>query len=585
MNISNVISLLGGIALFLFGMGLMGDGLKKVAGSQMEIILYRLSGTPLKGLLLGAGVTAVIQSSSATSVMLVGFVNSGMMKTQQAISVIHGALIGTSITGWIICLSYLGESGGLASLLSTSTIAALFAIVGIVVRMTAKRAATKHASDILLGFTVLMFGMQTMSGAVSPLKDSPQFISLLTTFSHPLVGIVVGAVFTAVLQSASAAVGILQALSATGAINFTVAYPLILGIAVGASVPVLLSAIGAKVDGRRTAFLYLIIEVIAAILFAALYYGLDAAVGLGIGSWKMDPFTIAGVNTIFRVLTAIFLMPFNRQFVRFAEKLIRISESEESDNAALARLDERFLQHPQLALEQSRLTVNDMATMSAGTFGAAAQLVWKYSADGFGKVERMENLIDEFEDKIGTYLVKLNTSELNVKQNEDVSMFLRTISDFERISDHAMNTAEVAQKMNENKVSFSGDAAAELRVLTAAVEEILSLAIGAFTTGDIEKAYAVEPLEDHIDDLCEAMKQHHVTRLQSGVCTINQGFPFNDLITNYERVADHCSNIAIAMIELNQDDFDMHGYLIDLKKQHAHRFDEYYKTYTEKYKF
>ena len=585
MALSNIISLFGGIALFLFGMGLMGDGLKKVAGSQMEIILYRLSGTPLKGLLLGAGVTAVIQSSSATSVMLVGFVNSGMMKTQQALSVIHGALIGTSITGWIICLSYLGESGGLASLLSTSTIAALFAIVGIVVRMTAKRAATKHASDILLGFTVLMFGMQTMSGAVSPLKDSPQFIALLTTFSHPLVGIVVGAVFTAVLQSASAAVGILQALSATGAINFTVAYPIILGIAVGASVPVLLSAIGAKVDGRRTAFLYLIVEVVAAVLFAALYYGLDAAVGLGIGSWKMDPFTIAGVNTIFRVLTAIFLMPFNRQFVKLAEKLIRISESEESDNAALARLDERFLQHPQLALEQSRLTVNDMATMSAGAFGAAAQLVWKFSADGFGKVERMENLIDEFEDKIGTYLVKLNTSELNVKQNEDVSKFLRTISDFERISDHAMNTAEVAQKMNESKVGFSGDAAAELRVLTAAVEEILSLAIGAFTTGDIEKAYAVEPLEDRIDDLCETMKQHHVSRLQSGVCTISQGFPFNDLITNYERVADHCSNIAIAMIELNQDDFDMHGYLIDLKEQHAHRFDEYYKAYAEKYKF
>ena len=585
MALSNIISLFGGIALFLFGMGLMGDGLKKVAGSQMEIILYRLSGTPLKGLLLGAGVTAVIQSSSATSVMLVGFVNSGMMKTQQALSVIHGALIGTSITGWIICLSYLGESGGLASLLSTSTIAALFAIVGIVVRMTAKRAATKHASDILLGFTVLMFGMQTMSGAVSPLKDSPQFIALLTTFSHPLVGIVVGAVFTAVLQSASAAVGILQALSATGAINFTVAYPLILGIAVGASVPVLLSAIGAKVDGRRTAFLYLIVEVVAAVLFAALYYGLDAAVGLGIGSWKMDPFTIAGVNTIFRVLTAIFLMPFNRQFVKLAEKLVRISESEESDNAALARLDERFLQHPQLALEQSRLTVNDMATMSAGAFGAAAQLVWKFSADGFGKVERMENLIDEFEDKIGTYLVKLNTSELNVKQNEDVSKFLRTISDFERISDHAMNTAEVAQKMNESKVGFSGDAAAELRVLTAAVEEILSLAIGAFTTGDIEKAYAVEPLEDRIDDLCETMKQHHVSRLQSGVCTISQGFPFNDLITNYERVADHCSNIAIAMIELNQDDFDMHGYLIDLKEQHAHRFDEYYKAYAEKYKF
>ena len=585
MEISNIISLLGGIALFLFGMGLMGDGLKKVAGSQMEIILYRLSGTPLKGLLLGAGVTAVIQSSSATSVMLVGFVNSGMMKTQQALSVIHGALIGTSITGWIICLSYLGESGGIASLLSTSTIAALFAIIGILVRMTAKRAATRHTSDILLGFTVLMFGMQTMSGAVSPLKDSPEFIALLTTFSHPLIGIAVGAVFTAILQSASAAVGILQALSATGAINFTVAYPIILGIAVGASVPVLLSAIGAKVDGRRTAFLYLIVEVVAALLFAALYYGIDAAVGLGIGSWKMDPFTIAGVNTIFRVLTAVFLMPLNRQFVKLTERLIRVSESEKSENASLERLDERFLSHPQLALEQSRLTVNDMANMSAGAFGAAAQLVWKYSADGYGKVERMENLIDEFEDKIGTYLVRLNTSELNVKQNEDVSKFLRSISDFERISDHAMNTAEVAQKMNENKVSFSGDAAAELRVLTAAVEEILSLAIGAFTSGDLEKAYAVEPLEDRIDNLCEAMKQHHVTRLQSGVCTINQGFPFNDLITNFERVADHCSNIAIAMIELNQDDFDMHGYLIDLKEQHSHRFDEYFKAYAEKYKF
>ena len=585
MEISNIISLLGGIALFLFGMGLMGDGLKKVAGSQMEIILYRLSGTPLKGLLLGAGVTAVIQSSSATSVMLVGFVNSGMMKTQQALSVIHGALIGTSITGWIICLSYLGESGGIASLLSTSTIAALFAIIGILVRMTAKRAATRHTSDILLGFTVLMFGMQTMSGAVSPLKDSPEFIALLTTFSHPLIGIAVGAVFTAILQSASAAVGILQALSATGAINFTVAYPIILGIAVGASVPVLLSAIGAKVDGRRTAFLYLIVEVVAALLFAALYYGIDAAVGLGIGSWKMDPFTIAGVNTIFRVLTAVFLMPLNRQFVKLTERLIRVSESEKSENASLERLDERFLSHPQLALEQSRLTVNDMANMSAGAFGAAAQLVWKYSADGYGKVERMENLIDEFEDKIGTYLVRLNTSELNVKQNEDVSKFLRSISDFERISDHAMNTAEVAQKMNENKVSFSGDAAAELRVLTAAVEEILSLAIGALTSGDLEKAYAVEPLEDRIDNLCEAMKQHHVTRLQSGVCTINQGFPFNDLITNFERVADHCSNIAIAMIELNQDDFDMHGYLIDLKEQHSHRFDEYYKAYAEKYKF
>ena len=584
MGFADIILLLGGIALFLFGMGLMGDGLKNIAGSQMEIILYRLSGTPLKGLLLGAGVTAVIQSSSATSVMLVGFVNSGMMKPLQALSVIHGALIGTSITGWIICLSYLGESGGIASLLSTSTIAALFAIIGILVRMRAKKASHRHMSDILLGFTVLMFGMQTMSGAVSPLKESPAFISLLTTFSHPLVGILVGAAFTAILQSASAAVGILQALSATGAINFTVAYPIILGIAVGASVPVLLSAIGSKVDGRRTAFLYLFVELVAAILFAVLYYGLDAAFHFGIGAWQMDPFSVAAVNTAFRVLAALILMPFNRVFVGATEKIIRISESERSENAAFDRLDELFLSHPQLALEQSRLTVNDMADMAAQTFCEAADLLWNYKTEGYAGIERKENLVDEFEDRIGTYLVKLNTRELSVKQNEDSSKFLHTISDFERISDHAMNTAEVAQKMNENKIGFSGDAADELRVLTAAVEEILSLSIEAFKHDDLEKAYAVEPLEERIDELCDEMKLHHIERLKNGVCTLNQGFAFNDLITNFERVADHCSNIAIAMIELNRDDFDTHGYIINLKELHAHRFDEYYDKYSEKYR-
>ena len=584
MEISNVITLLGGIALFLFGMGLMGDGLKKVAGSKMELILFRLSGTPLKGLLLGAGVTAVIQSSSATSVMVVGFVNSGMMKTTQALSVIHGALVGTSITGWVICLSYLGGESGWASLLSTSTIAAFFAVAGILLRMASKKTVHKHAGDILLGFTVLMYGLQSMSGAVAPLKDSEPFLALLTTFSHPLVGILVGAAFTAILQSASAAIGILQALSATGAIRFDVAYPLILGIAVGASVPVLLSAIGAKVEGRRTAFLYLLVEVVAALLFAVLYYGLDAAVGLGLSGWRMDPFSVAAVNTIFRVLTALFLMPFNRRFISLAEKLIRISETERSENAAFDRLDERFLSHPRLALEQSRLTVNDMAKTARAAYSEAVGLIWSYSADGFAGVERKENLVDEFEDRIGTYLVKLNTRELSVKQNEDSSKFLHTISDFERISDHAMNVAEVAQRMNENKIHFSGDAEREMKTLTAAVEEILSIALGAFERDSIEEAYAVEPLEERIDELCDEMKLHHVSRLKSGVCTLNQGFPFNDLITNLERVADHCSNIAIAMIELNRDDFDTHGYVLNLKELHAHRFDEFYEKYAEKYK-
>lgn len=584
MDISNLFSLFGGIALFLFGMGLMGDGLKKVAGSQMELILFRLSGTPLKGLLLGAGVTAVIQSSSATSVMVVGFVNSGMMKTKQALSVIHGALIGTSITGWIICLSYIGGSGSLASLFSTSTIAATFAVIGILMRMTAKKASQKHVGDILLGFTVLMYGLQAMSGAVSPLRDSPAFLSLLTTFSHPLVGMLVGAAITAILQSASAAIGILQALSATGAIEFSVAYPIILGIAVGASVPVLLSAIGAKVEGKRTAFLYLFVELVAALLFALLYYGINAAVDLGLQNRVMDPFSIAATNTIFRVLTAVFLMPFNRRFIMLAEKLIRISESERSQNASFDRLDERFLTHPSLALEQSRLTVNDMAGAACDAIRDATALVWQFSPEGFQKIERKENLVDEFEDRLGTYLVKLNARELNTRQNEDISKYLHTISDFERISDHAMNIAEVAQKINENKVHFSDEAAREMKILIAAVEEILSLSIGAFETDDIERAYAVEPLEERIDELCDEMKLHHVDRLKKGICTLNQGFPFNDLITNLERVADHCSNIAIAMIELNRDDFETHGYVINLKELHSHRFDEYYETYAEKYR-
>ena len=584
MDISNLFSLFGGIALFLFGMGLMGDGLKKVAGSQMELILFRLSGTPLKGLLLGAGVTAVIQSSSATSVMVVGFVNSGMMKTKQALSVIHGALIGTSITGWIICLSYIGGSGSLASLFSTSTIAATFAVIGILMRMTAKKASQKHVGDILLGFTVLMYGLQAMSGAVSPLRYSPAFLSLLTTFSHPLVGMLVGAAITAILQSASAAIGILQALSATGAIEFSVAYPIILGIAVGASVPVLLSAIGAKVEGKRTAFLYLFVELVAALLFALLYYGINAAVDLGLQNRVMDPFSIAATNTIFRVLTAVFLMPFNRRFIMLAEKLIRISESERSQNASFDRLDERFLTHPSLALEQSRLTVNDMAGAACDAIRDATALVWQFSPEGFQKIERKENLVDEFEDRLGTYLVKLNARELNTRQNEDISKYLHTISDFERISDHAMNIAEVAQKINENKVHFSDEAAREMKILIAAVEEILSLSIGAFETDDIERAYAVEPLEERIDELCDEMKLHHVDRLKKGICTLNQGFPFNDLITNLERVADHCSNIAIAMIELNRDDFETHGYVINLKELHSHRFDEYYETYAEKYR-
>ena len=582
MSVSNIISLLGGVALFLFGMTLMGEGLKKVAGNKMELVLYRLSSTPLKGVFLGTAVTAIIQSSSATSVMVVGFVNSGMMKLAQAVAIIEGALIGTSVTGWIICLSSV-EGSGWVSLLSTSTLTAVVAVIGIILRMFSKKQLHWHVGDILLGFAVLMFGMQSMSGAVSPLRQSPEFIHLLTTFSNPVLGIIVGMVFTAVLQSASAAVGILQALSMTGAVTFATAYPLILGIAIGAAVPVLLSALGAKTEGRRTAFLYLVIEIAAVAVCAALYYGISAFVDLGLSGLVMSPVTIALVNSVFRALSVAILLPFNKLLLAFVETIIRVSEEERSVNASLDRLDERFLAHPALAIEQSRLTVNDMADASQTNFFSALNLLAHFSEEDFRRVEKGEDKVDEFEDKIGTYLMGINANELDRVQNENLSKYLHTLSDFERISDHAMNIAEAAREIAEKKLYFSEAARRELSVLSTAVSDMVSLCFESFKKNNVEDAFRVEPFEERIDILCDEMKLRHVDRLQNGVCSLGQGFVFNDLVTNLERVADHCSNIAIAMIELQADTYDAHSYVINLKELHSHRFDEYYEEYSKKY--
>ena len=436
MNIGNLITLLGGVALFLFGMSLMGDGLKKVAGNKMELVLYRLSSTPVRGVLLGTGVTAIIQSSSATSAMVVGFVNSGMMKLPQAISVIEGALIGTSVTGWILCLSML-QGAGWVSLLSASTLAALVAVGGILLRMFSKKQTRRHVGDIMLGFAVLMFGMQTMSGAVEPLKESPGFIELMTSFSNPLIGILVGAVFTAILQSASAAVGILQALSMTGAISFAVAWPMILGIGIGSSVPVLLSAIGAKSDGRRASLFYLLIELVSAIVFAVIYYGADALFSLGVGKIVMNPVSIAAVNSGWRVLSIALLLPFNKAMVALTGRMVRPSEAETIANASLDRLDERFLAHPPLAVEQSRLTTNDMLETSRQNLMEALSLLGNYSEAAFAEVEAREDRIDQYEDKIGSYLMKLNMMELNRSQNAEVSKILHTLSDFERVGERS----------------------------------------------------------------------------------------------------------------------------------------------------
>ena len=584
MGISNVLELLGGVALFLFGMALMGDSLKKVAGNKLELILFRLSSTPLKGILLGTGVTAVIQSSSATSVMVVGFVNSGMMKVRQAIGVVMGAIIGTSVTGWIICLSDIGGgSSGWLELLSTDTLTAVIAVAGIALRMFCAAPEKKHVGEIMLGFAVLMYGMKAMSSAVYDLRSSETFINTLTTFSNPLLGIAIGIAFTSIIQSASAAVGILQALAVTGAIRFDIALPITMGIAIGAAVPVLLSALGASADGKRTALSYLMVDTIGVILFSIIFYTLDAIFSFSFMSVTMTAVSLALMNTVFRFIIVTMLAP----FISLLEKICRAVIKGKPEDAAVLedfdRLEDRFLDHPALAVEQSRLTANSMAMKARENLFDAFRLVESYSDEGFRHVNELEDIVDKYEDKLGTYLIHITSRELNPEQYESVGKYLHTINDFERISDHALNVAECAQEMHEKEIVFSADGERELRVLFAAVTEVTNIAMDSFINNDLDLAYRVEPLEELIDNLCDELKLHHTDRLQKGICTLNHGFVFNDLLTNLERISDHCSNIAVASIELESDSFDTHEYINSLKEVRSHYFDEYYAEYSKKF--
>ena len=582
MSVADVISLLGGIALFLFGMSLMGAGLKKVAGSRLELVLYKLSSTPLKGVLLGTGVTAVIQSSSATSVMVVGFVNSGMMKVKQAIGVIMGAILGTSVTGWILCLSALEGGSGVVQLLSTEVLTGIVAVVGIILRMFTGKTSNRYVGEILLGFAVLMYGMSAMSGAVSPLRESEAFIRILTSFSNPILGILVGLAFTSVLQSASAAVGILQALAITGAVTFEVALPIVMGIAIGAAVPVLLSALGANLNGKRTAFIYLLIDVLGVLIWALLFYGANAIIHFTFLGAVMSSVSIALMNTLFRLATVIVLLPCIGLMEHMVELLFP-DDGSAAEEQEMDRLEERFLQHPALSIEQSRLVTNSMAERAEGNLLMAVGLRNRWSDKDFRMVGETESVIDRYEDKLGTYLMKITSKSLSQSQSEEVSKYLHTISDFERISDHALNISEAAKEIHDKDLQFSPEACHELDVIESAVREILSIAVGAFVENDPQRAARVEPLEEIIDGLCDEMKSHHVDRLQSGSCTLNQGFVFNDLLTNYERVADHCSNIAVAIIELESDSFDTHEYLNSVRAMKSSSFARYYEEYKQEY--
>lgn len=581
MNASNVIALLGGVALFLFGMSLMGDGLKQAAGNKMEIVLYKLSSTPLKGILLGTAVTAVIQSSSATSVMVVGFVNSAMMSLKQAVSVIMGSILGTSITGWIIALSELGTgNSGLLSIISTSTLTGLIAVAGIILRMTAKTSAKKHLSSIMLGFAVLMYGISAMSSAVAPLKESEKFISLMTAFSNPILGILAGTAITAVLQSASSAAGLLQALSVTGAISFSAAFPILLGINIGASAPVLMSSIGVKPEAKRAAFSYLLISLFGSLLVGALFYAADAMAHFAFTGMTVDAIAIAAINTLFRLASLVLLFPFMTAMEKLLHKMIPDAEFDE--DMVIPPLEERFLASPAVALERCHFAADSMAQLVGKTFARATVLLNNYTPEEFNLIEEHENISDRYEDKLGAYLVKICSTSVNEHQSKEAMEYLHVITDLERISDHALNIAECAQEIDEKKIVFSEDAVHEIEVLSCALEEIIAITIKAFVENDTELAVKVEPLEETIDNLCDEMKDNHIKRLQKGICTLQHGFVFNDLMTNFERVSDHCSNIALAVLEADADSFDVHTYADNLAGDE--QFEKLHKEYSEKFK-
>lgn len=588
MQLEDIFKLITGLALFLFGMNAMGDGLERVAGNKLETLLWKLSSTPTKGVLLGTGVTAVIQSSSATSCMVVGFVNSGMMKLKQAIAIIMGANIGTTATAWILSLSAVDAGGDSTAwwtdLLSTTFISAVFAFIGVIFMMFAKKATLKHTGNIMLGFSVLMSGMKMMSGAMSGLGDSPMFADMMSSFDNPLLGVLAGAIITAVLQSASASIGILQALSATGVVSNTSALYLTIGMCIGASMPVLLSAIGANLNGKRASIIYLIFNTIGAIIFTPVCYCLDIIFGFPFMLEDANVISISLINTVFNLATTIVLLPFIGQFEKLVCLLIKDKGNEaDKEYDILDRLDERFLENPAVSIEQSRDVLAEMAQKSQRNLFRAIALLNNYDDKEYDTVQQKEEVIDKFEDRLGTYLVKITALDLSAQQSKEVSKFLHTIGDFERIADHAVNISHVAKEIHEKQLSFSHEAQKELQILASAVTEIVNLSIDCFLNKADNSIFRVEPLEEMIDLLCDELKLRHVNRIQNGNCTLNQGFVFSDLITNYERIADHCSNIAVALIELNMNAMDIHAYLNDVKENKNQQFLKYYDEYKVKY--
>lgn len=584
MGIMDILKLLCGIALFLYGMNVMGDALKQSAGSRLKAILASLTSNTWKGFLLGLGVTAIIQSSSATTVMVVGFVNSGTMTLTQAVGVIMGANVGTAVTSWITGLSGLGEGGeslgAVLQFLKPDAWMPILAVVGIALSMFGKREKHKNIGVVLLGFAVLMVGMDTVSEAVGGLKSDPTFQSVLTMFENPLFGVLAGTVMTAIVQSSSASVGILQSLTTTGAITFGATIPIVIGQNIGACITPLLSSIGANKNAKRASLIYLYFNVIGAVVWLSAFYIVDFFVDFSFLNNVVDTFDVAIVHTLFKILCALLLAPFTKQLEKLAVVSIKDSKNAEKTNM----LDERLLETPTVAVERAKSVTEEMAKISCEALKKSLEMLGAYNDKEAEKIRILENQADMYEDMLGTYLVKLSSHSMAERDSHEITKLLHLIGDFERISDHAVNILESAEEMSEKKLTFSAEAQRELKVLCGAVNEILDITYKSFVAGDIEFAALVEPLEQVIDNLKDKIKNNHIKRLQKSECTIEHGFVLSDLLNNLERVSDHCSNIAGCVIEISRyDALDMHEYLNSIKNNANGEYAKNYSEYSQKY--
>jgi len=579
MDIFSIFKLIGGLAIFLFGMNVMGDGLEKRSGDRLKSILENLTSSPLRGLLLGLGVTAIIQSSSATTVMVVGFVNSGIMKLSQSIGIIMGANIGTTVTSWILSLSGLEGDNFFIQLLKPSSFAPLLALAGIIMQMFSKSDNKKATGSIFLGFAVLMTGMDMMSAAVKPLSTNPNFANILLLFSNPLLGILTGAILTAIIQSSSASVGILQALTVTGNITYANAIPIILGQNIGTTITAMLSSIGTNKNARRTAVVHLAFNILGSAAFLILYYILNAIFKFSFINGSINAAEVAIVHTVFNVFATVLLFPFTKQLEKIAYLVIK--EDAKSETNAL--LDDLLLATPSVAIAHAKKVTHNMAIIARDSLFSAMELIGNYDSQKAQLILDNEKIVDEYEDKLGTYLVKLSRESLMLEDSHEVSNLLHSIGNFERMSDHAVNLVDAAKEIYEKNITFSPDGSKELDVMESAIKEILTITTDAFIRKDLELAKNVEPLEQLIDRLKNKMKNRHIQRVQKNECTIETGFVFSDLLTNFERVADHCSNVAVCLIEIANDSFETHEYLSNVKGGES-AFTKLYEEYKEKYK-